>query len=366
MARSIHSFYRPELDVLRFFAFLLIFNHHLLPATNGFQTSVRGACSVGLPLFFLLSAYLITELLLREEEATGTVNFRSFYIRRSLRIWPLYFGFIVVAAIVDRLGGAGVWSSSRLLAFFLMVGNWHTAHTGFFASVAAPLWSISIEEQFYMVWPALQQAGKWPRRLTLTAVPILAYGTIIWLFQQGGNLEIAIWVNTFVQAQYFGAGALLAFALHHRAFKPPAWVRLALLCISVVIIFEGQSRFHVRYGGGTPIGTCFGFACFLLGTVGFFLSVYGYAPVRRLRGFIYLGKISYGLYVFHMLATRVSARVFERMAPRFELPHTFLNIIPLSIILAVCVAMASLSYYFYEKPFLRLKSRFEVIRTRGA
>src|SRR5947208_3557466 len=105
-------FYSPELDALRFFAFFGVFIFHAAPrnmefyAANGipaglstFLISTFGAGAYGVDLFFALSAYLITKLLLREREATGNLDLRGFYLRRILRIWPLYLGFVAFAAI---------------------------------------------------------------------------------------------------------------------------------------------------------------------------------------------------------------------------------------------------------------------------
>src|SRR5215475_9058782 len=105
-------FYRPELDVLRFFAFLGVFIFHAAPRTMDFYNAAGypqwlsrlliptfGAGAYGVDLFFALSAYLITSLLLRERSATGTLDMRSFYLRRILRIWPLYLAFVAFAGL---------------------------------------------------------------------------------------------------------------------------------------------------------------------------------------------------------------------------------------------------------------------------
>lgn len=85
-----HRFYRPELDVLRFFAFLAVLIHHG-PYAPGVPNLFRRMGGFGLSMFFLLSSFLITELLVREREQTKTVNWKAFFVRRALRIWPLYF-----------------------------------------------------------------------------------------------------------------------------------------------------------------------------------------------------------------------------------------------------------------------------------
>jgi peptidoglycan/LPS O-acetylase OafA/YrhL len=105
-------FYLPELDAIRFFAFAAVFIHHLRdqglydPAPYPrLLTEIAHFGSFGVDLFFALSAYLITELLMREKDFTGRIDIGSFYIRRGLRIWPLYFGFVGIAALLNSWAG---------------------------------------------------------------------------------------------------------------------------------------------------------------------------------------------------------------------------------------------------------------------
>ena len=110
-------FYHPELDQLRFFAFLMVFLHHAFPHQPEFWTKlgvpgpiaqvlsgIGATGAFGVSLFFVLSSYLITELLLREKELIGTLDVKSFYVRRILRIWPLYFFFLALAAAMHVVG----------------------------------------------------------------------------------------------------------------------------------------------------------------------------------------------------------------------------------------------------------------------
>jgi peptidoglycan/LPS O-acetylase OafA/YrhL len=159
-------FYHPELDALRFFAFLMVFLHHAFPHQPEFWTKL-GVPSVlatalagigatgafGVSLFFVLSAYLITELLLREKEQVGSLDVKSFYVRRILRIWPLYFFFLALAVALQWVvpGQHMGWRAG--LAFSALAGNWYIVFIGFPSSVIFPLWSVSIEEQFYLTWP---------------------------------------------------------------------------------------------------------------------------------------------------------------------------------------------------------------------
>jgi peptidoglycan/LPS O-acetylase OafA/YrhL len=166
---STERFYRPELDVVRFLAFAAIFLHHELPrdvtlqrkgiflghlssGAQGILAGTTNAFGFGLALFFMLSAYLIGTLLLREKERYGTVDLRAFYIRRILRIWPLYFFGLAIGCCVAIFVAKQPHDLMLLAAFALMVGNWFSMVWGM-SNPMMPLWSISIEEQFYLFCP---------------------------------------------------------------------------------------------------------------------------------------------------------------------------------------------------------------------
>src|SRR5579864_2495432 len=166
-------FYRPELDVLRFFAFLGVFIFHAAPRSMDFYNAAGyphwlsslliptfGAGAYGVDLFFALSAYLITSLLLRERAATGALDLRGFYVRRILRIWPLYLAFVAFAAVFAALVPGQHLPIKYVVGYSLLAGNWIYAFYGLPASFATPLWTVSIEEQFYLAWPlALRKAS---------------------------------------------------------------------------------------------------------------------------------------------------------------------------------------------------------------
>lgn len=165
---SAHRFYVPELDFLRFVAFLAVFAFHTrnypayakFPAAiNSLMLTMESAGSFGVDLFFALSGYLITELLLREETSTGNINIRAFYLRRILRIWPLYFFFLGLAAALTKIDPEQHFGLKYLAPFTLLSGNWAVILFGVPDSVANPLWSISMEEQFYLCWAPPSQTA---------------------------------------------------------------------------------------------------------------------------------------------------------------------------------------------------------------
>ncbi len=154
-------FYRPELDVLRFVAFLLVYVHHIpeYPSNHPWAIVAARAMRCGLCLFFLLSAYLITELLIRERETTGTVHIKSFFIRRALRIWPLYFLAVGASYFLGQFSHTWHTPARALPYLLLLATNLYVARYGWTFALIAPLWSLSIEEQFYLVVPSIAKAG---------------------------------------------------------------------------------------------------------------------------------------------------------------------------------------------------------------
>jgi peptidoglycan/LPS O-acetylase OafA/YrhL len=114
--------------------------------------SVAYAGSYGVDLFFVLSAYLITELLIREKDENGVLDMKSFYKRRILRIWPLYYFFVPLAAVVPFCNPQHQFTLRYVLPFLCLAGNWSMVAFGWPESVAVPLWSVSVEEHFYLLW----------------------------------------------------------------------------------------------------------------------------------------------------------------------------------------------------------------------
>src|SRR4051794_34870353 len=210
------GFYRPELDILRFFAFFCVFVAHLGSAyqlawspaakTKSYHTImlVLESGGFGMCIFFLLSAYLITELLIRERTITGDINLGAFYTRRILRIWPLYFGVIFASYFVGLLlpGYRLNWKWIVALAFLL--GNWYTGRNGYAPSSVGALWSISLEEQFYLSWPSIAKFGG-IRALTTFAILTIpsGYGVLFYLCAKGVPMQPSLWTNSFINFSFF-------------------------------------------------------------------------------------------------------------------------------------------------------------------
>ncbi len=236
------SFYRPELDSLRFVAFLGVLIFHAMPLSLDFYTgsgvpSLVGAAicgavtsgAFGVDLFFALSAFLITTLLLRERETNGRVDVRSFYIRRILRIWPLYFAFILFAVALQLVVKSQHLGLPYVAGFFLLAGNWIYVLYGLPHSIAIPLWSISIEEQFYLTWPLIVR-GVSRRRMAGFAVAVLVIATVARLALVLGRYpQAAIEYNTLARLDPIALGILLALG----ADRLPQFTDLQRLALAI-------------------------------------------------------------------------------------------------------------------------------------
>ncbi len=363
-------YYRPELDVLRCLAFLLVFSSHVLPfphAATGFRLvyAVQEGVSGGVPLFFILTSFLITELLLREHEATGTVHIRSFYMRRMLRIWPLYFlalaGALVLPHLIHSFDPVGAF----IVPFLLLGGNWVIVLHGWFHNpMLTPLWSTPVQEQFYLLWPLLVIRGG-PRGVVALACAVLpvawACDYILPAFHYTRSPDL--WCNSVNQFQFFALGSLLAVLFHRRPPQFSPSVRFGMLLAGAVAFFISGTPLHFinDFQPSTPLRTLLGYLALDTGCICLCLAFLGARVPASARPLIYLGKISFGLYIFHYTVLAiVAAAVKAKLHTGYptQLAATYV------ITALLSVAIASASYHFYETPFLRLKSRFTFVRSR--
>ena len=378
------KFYRPELDLLRFCAFLSVFLHHGLPSIETghhlgtlawlFRVFVvtKQAASFGVCLFFLLSSYLITELLQREAMKSGGVNVPSFYIRRILRIWPLYFTFIIVGALLGLFLPIFHIENGRLLAFSLLSGNWYVTFAGCGASSFAPLWSISVEEQFYLLWPWVSKLGGraavW--RTSVFLLP-LSWAAIFWLSRHGVNAGRESWVNSFVQFQFFGLGSLLAISLKGRAPNFRLTMRCALVAAGLLCWLLAQAVCQVKDFDGplSPASLILGYSFIGIGCISLFLGFLGISPRGIPKPVVYLGKISFGLYVFHMICLEFAWKLQTFQADALGLYGRAFNValflLSAAAALLVTIGLAIFSYQFLETPFLRIKKQFSLVESRS-
>jgi peptidoglycan/LPS O-acetylase OafA/YrhL len=377
-------FYLRELDTIRFFAFLSVFIYHSVVrdqpffiqsgfpvALARFLAVVPKAGNFGLDMFFALSAYLLTTLLLREKDLRGRIDVGKFYIRRILRIWPLYFFVIASALVVSRFDPAEKMDLFHAFLFAIFMGRIAMAYFGPIPTFAGPLWSVSVEEQFYLVWPWVV------RRSTRFIVAVSCLSLLVcfaarWYIEFGGLPAQSLFRAWFWRTDPIVYGALLAVYLRGRTPRTKNWQRYLLIASGLLCVYMGAS-WADDVNSLRPVAQLFflpladvGCIAILAACIGISDGVLG--PLLRLQPLVYLGRISYGLYAYHaMVLWMMSDRAKTWLQLHVGRLHNgqlwFLvafEVAALGLIMVISVA----SYHLFESPILRVKERFALIPSR--
>ena len=370
---SAARFYRPELDVVRFLAFMLVFVHHELPdGPDPRITSIlknfapilyatAGACGYGMSLFFTLSAFLICELLIRERAKAGTVAVKQFYIRRVLRIWPLYYLGVAVGLLVALLP-TGNHSGVQMMGWYsVFLGGWYTVIHGQVQNPMRPLWSISVEEQFYLLAPWLVKRLNTRSIYGFCVVICVVANACLYYLGKTHASDNATWFNSFVQFECFAAGILLCLLLRGSVPRLNPWLRITLLACCGLCWFYACYGLNARMTGIESPGSwqlIAGYGLAALGCMFFLAAFLGVNPKHLPRWAIYLGRISFGLYVYHGLAAYMTSKLLIGHLATFKSP---IYLLKGAISLGLTIILASLSYRYFETPFLKMKKRHAVI-----
>ena len=379
MEKHKEKFYLPELDALRFIAFMWVFITHSMDLSPidknvdywGYHLRVIGV--FGVPIFFTLSAFLICSLLLKEIENYGKLDVKSFYMRRALRIWPLYFLVFFGIAILTQVDSSfGKLPSGAYLPFMFFGGNWYISINEWINSYPInPLWSISVEEQFYILIPLVMMWwGKKGLKIASILFFVVAYLWIIYFGLHPTKGFTGEWTNSFVQFQFFSIGIFLAIFLQKRQFKTSVIIRLALFLLGIVFWLVSTIVFKVRADSphiSTAVEAVLGWLCIGLGVVLMFFSFYGINHRYIPKPLIYLGRISFGFYMFHAIFYLL---VFVTFKSEIVQALTYLNLLSWKREISIAIGFtctfitASLSYRYFERPFLLLKKKFTKVESR--
>jgi peptidoglycan/LPS O-acetylase OafA/YrhL len=310
--------YVPALDGIRGVAIALVIATH--------YWGLPGGGPLGVGLFFVLSGFLITTLLL-EELDTGRLDLRNFYARRCRRLLPALAVLLVVYIIVRGAPGLRVAALAGLYAGNIVQAIWPAGPVS--GSALAHLWSLAQEEQFYLVWPVLLAFLARGRRLLLAlcalTAALIAYRAVV---ASGGTLNASRTYAPDFRSDWLVAGAVLA-VLRRRGFR---WNEAAALG-GFVAIFVGSILNPWTQSWFVWQAPIFMAGCALL--VGAAHSRTQMAELLSVRPLVWLGRISYSLYLWHVPVYAV----FGYRHPLLALP--------------IALAAAGLSYRFVEEPFRR-------------
>jgi peptidoglycan/LPS O-acetylase OafA/YrhL len=320
-----------SLDGLRAIAILAVIWHHT--ASRFFYSiTIAGRGPMGVNLFFVISGFLITTLLLRERQRTGDISIRNFIIRRALRIFPVYYTVLLVytalVLVVERGSPGGTAFMHNLVFYVTYTSNWFVplsdARVIFYFA-----WSLAVEEQFYFVWPWIEKKMGWH----------LASLTIVLLFTLFAWLDVNVFACILM-------GVAMAHVLHHS--RSHAWVFFlgargmpvagaGLVILSLAV--PGVPEYLIYLALALFVSTCV------------IREDHWLAPVLQFKPLVAVGQVSYGLYLLHMLSCNVVKRA----------GGAWISDQPLVLFVAtaaVAFVVAWISYRYFESYFLRFKKRF--------
>jgi peptidoglycan/LPS O-acetylase OafA/YrhL len=357
-----NNIYLPGLNGIRTIAASIVVIFHVDQFSELFQVKSLGYHKTGMAgyavvLFFVLSGFLITHLLLLEKEKFGKVDLPKFYVRRILRIWPIYYLAILIA-IVFIFFRLLVPDENTVLTFSLyslLLSNVGYA-LGLGMLTITPLWSIGVEEQFYAFWPLLVNKSRDIGRSLIAVIIIYFVLKICARFIWQGPLSTFVFITSF---DSMAIGGLAAYLVYKRSrfltlLYTPVLQVLSWIFLIVSIVYK---PFHVSSLVDLEIHSCF-YAIIILN-----VSTNSRSIVNLENGiFNYLGKISYGLYVYHMIVICLLSGLITSMdyfSDALILKYIMVYVVsPL-----ITIVIASLSYKYFEQRFLMRKAKYSNIHS---
>lgn len=363
----------PNLDGLRFLSFFLVFLSHSFATDSQaikemlwfklIKVRIFSDGDIGVSFFFVLSGFLITYLLIKEKELLGNINVKSFYIRRALRIWPLYylvmiFGFLIFPIIKQMLGQVPNEVANPLYCFTFL-NNFDSIKHVPDASTIAVMWSVAIEEQFYLIWPILFYFS--PKKYfahVIIAVIILSN-----LFRIFNVQHSSVDIHTFGVITDMAVGGLFAYLCYYNTSflnkikLLPKWFIIIPYLLTILFIVFKQEIFAadaMKVLKRLIMGTTF--ALIIVEQNFCENSLFKIGRFKRISA---LGKYTYGLYCLHPIAVLISVIILRKLSLNQFSWQMWLLELPISFILSLAISWVSFTYF--ESWFLKLKDKFSYI-----
>jgi peptidoglycan/LPS O-acetylase OafA/YrhL len=365
------SFHIPQLDGLRGVAILLVVSQHYFGFLPFFSFGWAG-----LDLFFVLSGYLITGRLQAKRRDPG--YFSNFYRNRALRILPLYYAalilFFTAIHFLAKKESLPLFSYYTIhwKSFFMFTQNWTFIIYGLPTAIyLLHFWSLAVEEQFYLVWPAIIYilANYRSRILLCMILPPAAIiiRIAIFFFHPGDGTAVNILFNTLCRMDAFAIGALLC-EIHHAKIRIPQWVITVALFFSVAALTLSGFFFH-NMAPNNPFFSTLGTTCTailcgcllqrsLASPVATGRGSFTIARVLNLRVLRFFGRISYGLYIIHFpIFLLLYKRFYDWGTDSLPWMGPAMQITAACTCLLISLVLSIISFRYFESFFLRLKRR---------
>lgn len=336
-----------QLDALRSFAAFSVIIHHFLPEFNLGTFSFGW---IGVDVFFVISGYLITAILLEQKVFIGNklLIIRNFLIKRILRLFPIYYLFISILLVLMYAFGMYVWDRGNEIYYYTYTQNILFFKEGMKGIQANHLWSLAVEEQFYLFWPwlVLNISNK---NLIRSLVVIIPITLLFKSFASIANFRML----TVAHFDTLGGGALIALLVKEKSEgflllinKIKGFLILATILLFTLSSFYKVDTFFIPFSVfalsmGLVIGCYYNFT----GILGYVLNNI------KLQ---YLGKISYGLYLYH----KPIPFFIKIIISKSQIPINNLILFVASFLLSIMIAHAS--YHLIEKPILKFKDKFDL------
>ncbi|MFD2569059.1 acyltransferase family protein [Spirosoma soli] len=354
--------YMPQLDALRTFAVLLVIVYHWFPIGEGINRLPNG--TIGVMIFFVISGFLISRILLNSRnqvnahQSTLIDTYGNFFVRRALRIFPLYYLVITFTLLVFPQ----VSDIDQYPLYYYFYGyNILLQQTGNWSDLLSPFWTLAVEEQLYLVWPWLvlltpRKAFRW-LVLAMICLGVAFRGYCYAHDDLDGVLTPA-------SLDAFGLGALWAYVVTERPEAISRFVRQLTIAAGLALLgFIGLLLL--------PSDHLFVVLCqrLFISVLSLYIIAWASIGVKGAGGQLlnnralqYVGRISYGIYVFHMIVPGYLVPFLLRIVNYVGIPLTLDYWSHRLLSLLVLLGLASLSWYAFEKPINELKRYFSYKR----
>ena len=344
------------LDALRFFSFLIVFFHHIPVPENSWFSVFSKSGDVGVSFFFVLSGFLISYILIFEKKANKTINLKNFLAKRILKIWPLFYAMLLFAFLTPfilklfQLSFSNEGYEPNWLLSVLFLENYNMMLTNNFPNVSPlrVMWSLCIEEHFYIIWGFLFSIIPLNKIKYLIIISIVL-ASVCRVFYSYFNLPF---LDLFTNIDYFAYGAIPAYLLSFKKEKLiaieklPYSFKIGICLITIVTIFGFSNSNYEWLKFVKPIICGVLFATIL----SFVITEQNSLKIKDTLWISKLGIYTYGLYLYHTIIINL----FIKLNRTLELNWVLISII--SFMLTVFVSV--LSYHIFEKQFLKLKTHF--------